>query len=189
MSAFGSIAPPSASAMPQKGDSIQCRMSSFAMSAAASPEDDVTRQLERARAVLEASRAKVEAQEKAAEEEFSRQNKNGKKKVAMGADLPFFATQNGSNGKADGKRDMVIKDQNQDGLFTTDGDLMAKLSETEEWESRSLFEVFTDEIEKKEKDPFADRDVAASMYGLRKALQNEDFQKIFDKRNRFIGDQ
>ena len=138
--------------------------------------------------MLEVSRAKMEAQEKAREEEFSRPSKNGKKQ-AMGADVPFFATQNGNNGKADGKRDMVIKDQNQDGLFTTDGDLMAKLSETEEWESRSLFEVFTDEIEKSEKDPFADRDVAASMYGLRKALQNEDFQKIFDKRNRFIGDQ
>jgi hypothetical protein len=172
-----------------KDNSIQWRMSSFAMSAAASSDDEVARQLERARAVLEASRAKMESRERAAAQGITRDNNKDGKRDAMQTDVPFFATQNGNNGKVNGKRDLVIKNQNQEGLFTTDGDLMAKLSETEEWESRSLFEVFKDEANRPEKDRFADRDVAASIYGLQKVLQTEDFQKIFDKRNRFIGEQ
>ncbi|KAL3912760.1 MAG: hypothetical protein SGARI_000989, partial [Bacillariaceae sp.] len=154
---------------------------------------EVTRQLERARAVLEASRAKMEARERAAEQEFAatEDEKNGT--GAMGTAVPFFATTQNDNeedGKNNGKRDMVIKDQNQDGLFTTDGDLMAKLSEEEEWECRSLFEVFENERrgQQEKDDSLAARDVAASIYGLRKVLQTEDFQKIFDKRNRFIGE-
>ena len=34
----------------------------------------------------------------------------------------------------------------------------------------------------------ADRDVASSIYNLRKMLRNEDFMKVFDSRNRFIGE-
>lgn len=34
----------------------------------------------------------------------------------------------------------------------------------------------------------ADRDVASSIYNLRKLLRTEDFMKVFDSRNRFIGD-
>lgn len=169
----------------------------MAVSAAGSnnPEDEVTRQLERARAVLEVSRAKLAAREQAAENEFAAKAKNGKTTTApairMGPEVPFFATQstNGMAEKKNGKREQVIKAQNEEGLFTTDGDLMAKLSEEEEWESRSLFEVFQNERSRPEKDALADRDVAANIFNLRKQLQTEDFQRIFDKRNRFIGEQ
>jgi hypothetical protein len=181
-------------------ESTKCRMSSIAVSAAGvnSPEDEITRQLERARAALAVSRAKIAAREQAAENEFAAQAKNGKTKTvaertngALGPEVPFFATQQASNGTAEkqnGKRELVIKAKNEEGLFTTDGDLMAKLSEEEEWESRSLFEVFQSERNEPEKNPLAERDVAASIFGLRKLLQTDDFQRIFDKRNRFIGE-
>jgi len=87
-----------------------------------------------------------------------------------------------------GKKDKVIKDKNEDGLFTTDGDLMAKLSEEEEWESRPLLDVFQNEKEKAPEAMGIDRDIGQNMYNLRKSLQTEDFAKIFDKRNRFIGE-
>ena len=34
----------------------------------------------------------------------------------------------------------------------------------------------------------ADRDVVASIWNLRKTLHNDDFVRVFDKQNRFIGD-
>ena len=74
------------------------------------------------------------------------------------------------------------------GLFTTDGDKMAELSEEEEWESRPLLEVFESEIEDTSSSVLNERDVAASIFNLRKTLQMEDYRKIFDKRNRFIGE-
>lgn len=86
------------------------------------------------------------------------------------------------------KKEKVIKDKNENGLFTTDGDLMAKLSEEEEWESRPLLEVFKNEKKKAPAAKNIDRDIGQSMYNLRKSLQTEDFMKIFDKRNYFIGD-
>jgi hypothetical protein len=65
---------------------------------------------------------------------------------------------------------------------------MAKLSEEEEWESRSLLEVFQNERGPAKEHKLADRDVAASIFNLRRVLQTEDFQRIFDQRNRFIGE-
>ena len=155
-------------------------------------------QLEKARAVLAVSRAKMEALDDIDEED----DETTTLTTTVRSDVPFFASiSNGNdsiqsqNGDKIGskKKNKVIKNQNKDtGLFTTDGDLMAKLSEEEEWESRSLREVFSNERKSTsldEKDPWANRDVAASIYNLRKSLQLEDYKKIFDKRNRFIGEQ
>lgn len=139
-------------------------------------EDDITRQLARARDVLAKSKAKIEEQEIDDLEEDS-SSKNG---------VPFFAS---LDANADTKKEKVIKSRNEEGLFTTDGELMAEMSESEEWEVRPLLEVFESESKDPAKDPLADRDVAASIFNLRKVLQTEDYQKIFDKRNRFIGDQ
>jgi len=143
--------------------------------------DDITKQLERAKAALAVSRAKMEAQEQA-EAGLVAEEKEGKNEEKS---VPFFAINTTDD---NGKKEKVIKDKNKDGLFTTDGDLMAKLSEEEEWEPRPLLEVFKNE---KEKGPSAmniDRDIGQSMYNLRKSLQTEDFMKIFDKRNHFIGE-
>ena len=142
---------------------------------------EITKQLERAKAALAVSRAKLEAQEQAEAgliDDVNKEKNNGK-------DVPFFAMNSVDDNE---KKEKVIKDKNEDGLFTTDGDLMAKLSEEEEWESRPLLEVFKNEREKSTEAMGIDRDIGESMYNLRKSLQTEDFRIIFDKRNRYIGE-
>ena len=133
--------------------------------------DDIAKLQAKARILLEKSKAKLADSdtEKAAPEERS--------------SVPFFANKelNGS------KREAVVKSTTTDGRITTDGEKMALLSESEQWEVRALGDVFESET-KVSTDRLADRDVLASVYNLRKALQNEDYKKIFDKRNRFIGE-
>jgi hypothetical protein len=141
---------------------------------------DVAKQLERAKAALAISRAKMEAREEAEAGFTETEEIDDKKEEAK--ILPFFAA------AENGKKEKVIKDKNKDGAFTTDGDLMAKLSEGEEWESRPLLEVFQNEKEESPDSMNIDRDIAQSMYNLQKSLRTEDFRKIFDKRNRFIGE-
>jgi len=173
LSSKESLTKPAARRITESSSTIPCRMASKLTEGNA----EIAKQLERAKAVLAVSRAKLEAQEQAeaglvVEEEEEKS-------------VPFFAMDTADE---NGKKDKVVKDKNEAGLFTTDGDLMAKLSEEEEWESRSLLEVFEDEKEKKPVSMNVDRDIAASMYNLRKHLQTDDFMKIFDKRNFFIGD-
>ena len=168
-------------------------------------DSEIERQLQKARAVLAISRAKIGATNTDDNDDVSRGNDDDdddddeidmktlqqrQRKGALASNVPFFATTTPIDGSKK-KKEKVIKNQNEnDGTFTTDGDLMAKLSEQEEWESRSLLEVFRNERKATATDDaLSDRDVAASIYGLRKSLQLEDFQKIFDKRNRFIGEQ
>mmetsp|Transcript_44099 Transcript_44099/g.44770 ORF Transcript_44099/g.44770 Transcript_44099/m.44770 type:complete len:297 (-) Transcript_44099:142-1032(-) len=154
--------------------------------------DETRKILERAKALIAVSRAKIEAQEQEEAILLLLEDKNdedGKtdKKSSKKNNVPFFASSSSMNSDIDNvkKTEKVIKNKNEDtGLFTTDGDLMAKLSEEEEWESRSLLEV----VEKTVKSKNVDRDIAKSIYNLRKSLQTSDFTKIFDKRNRFIGD-
>lgn len=171
------LATPAGGRISESSESVSCRMAS-------KPTEgnvEITKQLERAKAALAVSRAKMEAQEQAdaglvADE---KEEKNDEK------DVPFFAVNTADDND---KKEKVIKDKNEEGLFTTDGDLMAKLSEEEEWESRPLLEVFQNEKEKTPETMNIDRDIGQSMYNLRKSLQTEDFRTIFDKRNRFIGE-
>jgi len=129
--------------------------------------------VERARAVLEKSKAKLAAQEEAAAETAST--------------TPFFAQRRVS-------RDGVVKSKDEEtGLITADGEVMARISEQEQWEIRSLKEVFPNELDGGEatvvaSNSLADRDVAASIWNLRQKLHTNDYQKIFDTRNRFIGE-
>lgn len=93
--------------------------------------------------------------------------------------LPFFAK------KSDEDK---IKGQSESGIVA-DGEKMASLSEGEAWERRSLTDMFSDETgQDDESKRLANRDVAASIYNLRKKLQTEDFRRVFDSRNRRIGD-
>mmetsp|Transcript_11998 Transcript_11998/g.20342 ORF Transcript_11998/g.20342 Transcript_11998/m.20342 type:complete len:100 (+) Transcript_11998:332-631(+) len=92
-------------------------------------------------------------------------------------------------------REGVIKSRDEKtGLITTDGEKMAQLSEDEKWEERSLNEVFQSEVGEAEDvysmaaQQLADRDVAMSIFNLRKSMMNEDYRAIFDKKNRFIGE-
>ena len=88
------------------------------------------------------------------------------------------------------KRASVTKQVMDDtGLITTDGDLMAQMSEEEEWSERSLIELFNDEtFEGEISEAMMKRDVAASINAMRVRMDNKDFEKIFDARNIFIGD-
>lgn len=102
------------------------------------------------------------------------------------AKLPFFATKS------------KIKSKNESGDIIADGETMASLSASEPWEQRSLSQMF----EREDREDFdgnvvpattdartiADRDMAAGIFGLRRKLQTEDFFKVFNPRNRFIGD-
>jgi hypothetical protein len=144
-------------------------------------DDDISKQLERARAVLAKSKAKLKAKEQEYIESTSAVDKPA-------TDVPFFAAKNESFERQK-KKEKVVKNLNKEtGLSTFDGDMMAELSESEEWEVRPLQEVFKNEKEGKSSEQFVDRDVNASIFNLRKSLQLEDFQRIFNPRNRFIGE-
>lgn len=136
---------------------------------------EINEGLEKAKSLLKKSKAKLEKNEQAA---------------AIEAAVPFFATS-----KRTVSRQGVVKSIDEaTGLVTADGERMAAVSEAEDWEFRTLDDVFQNEMGSKEdvysvaSKQLADRDVAASMYNLRKELHNEDYRRIFDKRNRFIGE-
>jgi hypothetical protein len=152
---------------------LRQKQSSLTLTATIDPDDEISRQVARAKILLAKTKEKMEAAEVAEE----------RPKVG---NVPFFASADRSP-----KKEKVIKTQNKEtGLITTDGDLMATLSEEEEWEPRPLLEVFRDENEVSlVAQGLAQRDVAASIYNLRKTLQNDDFMKIFNKKNYFIGEE
>lgn len=140
------------------------------------PEDDIARLQRKAREVLAKSKAKLE--EGAPTASTSNETVDGV--------LPFFASRQVSPAR----RDQVIKDRNEaTGLVTADGEKMAALSESEAWERRSLRDVFQEDTKDSSgSDALAQQDVAMQIFNLRKQLQDEDYAKIFDKRNRFIGE-
>lgn len=105
--------------------------------------------------------------------------------------LPFFATK---QREVDSTK---IKSKTKSGEIIADGTQMATLSKSEAWERRSLSQMFTKEarqdwdgndVTQESSTTLADKDVARSIYNLRKSMQNEDFKKVFDSRNRFIGE-
>jgi hypothetical protein len=152
--------------------------------------DDVSQTLARARALLAKSKAKLAAKEENERNAQILENDSGAQD-GQSAALPFFAS---VEARTTCKRDAVIKSQDAAGLITTDGEKMASLSELEEWEFRGLVDVFDNESEENKEmyirgtRRLADRDVAASIWNLRKKLHTKDFEKIFDPRNRFIGE-
>lgn len=177
VASVSAFVPSSSGRITQYSSSTSCQMGSKSTEV----NDEIAKQLERAKAALAVSRAKMEAQEQAEAGLIDEHEKEEKTDEAV----PFFAM---NADDENGKKDRVIKDTNESGGFTTDGDLMAKLSEEEEWESRPLLEVFQNEKEESPEAMGIDRDIGQSMYNLRKQLQTEDFNKIFDKRNRWIGE-
>ena len=77
---------------------------------------------------------------------------------------------------------------------------MTSLSNSEPWELRSLSDIGFESEARSDfdgnlvaenedvKKTLAERDLAASIYNLRKVMQTEDFRRVFDSRNRFIGE-
>lgn len=136
-------------------------------------DDDIKNQLEKARKLLEEAKAKVAAAEEAGKEE-----EEAKVKVSV---------------KGEEKREAVTKTKDlETGLITTDGELMAKLSKEEDWEQKELMDLFESESTGGRHDEngksIADRDMAASVFNMRMQMMDQDYRRVFDKRNRFIGE-
>lgn len=153
-------------------------------------EDDVDRELAKARLLLIEAKKQIAAMD--AGEEYIRPSERDQTADTDTPNVPFFATLHDTG--MQNKRDIVIKSRNDDGLITVNGEEMAKLSEEEMWSARPLGEVFENELNEDE-DVYAlateslrQRDVAASIFNLRKSMQPQDYQKIFDKKNYFIGE-
>jgi len=156
------------------------------------PEEEVKRRLVRAKEVLAKSQVKLDAKEKQKTNGAdAADNKEAEKEPASA--VPFFAAK--KKVKDPKRRESVIKATNEKtGLVQADGEKMAAMSETEEWEFRSLLEVFENELDE-DSDVYSEaskqlreRDVAASIWNLRQKMKTEDYMRIFDKRNFFIGE-
>lgn len=173
----------------------------FLAAANNSAEDDISRQLERARALIAKSKAKIERNNELALLETATTPDGGTvvAAAATGKSLPFFAskttaptttTTTATTSATNSKMDQVVKSRNQEtGLLVADGEKMAQLSEGEEWVRRPLLEVFEQEGEESAASAgLANRDVAASIFNLRRQLHSEDYRRIFDTKNRFIGE-
>lgn len=147
-------------------------------SSALQMSDDVDVQLAKAKELLAKAKAKI------AEANIEENVKQSTTEVIEEVKKPSTAVAS--------KKEQVLKSETESGLFTTDGDMMAELSEDEEWEMRSLLDVFeeefsNDDAERRSTDK-KDRDIAMAMFNLRKQMINEDYQKIFDEKNWLIGD-
>lgn len=142
----------------------------------------MTAQIEKAKQLLNAAKKKQEDAETGAGEAAAA--------AEDAAAVPFFAT---TSRAAAGEK---IKATLASGDIVADGETMASLSAAEPWENRSLSQMFDSESRidydgesvEERTNTMADRDVGASIYGLRRSLRTEDFMKVFDKRNYFIGD-
>ena len=136
-----------------------------------SVDDDINRQLARSREILEKAKAKMAENEK---------NKNTEATTLLTTDV---------KDEKINKKESVTKTTDDEGLNTFDGELMAALSETEDWELKGLLDVFEDEIEESDvAKSLAKRDVAASIFNMRVKMHGADYRRIFDTRNRFIGE-
>jgi hypothetical protein len=148
-------------------------------------DDEISQGVLRARALLEKTKAKLAAQ--AASRALSEESSDDEKTEAV----PFFAASQPADAVDNTqRRDQVTKYRDEaTGLITTDGEKMAAMSESEVWETRSLLDM-NDTIPDKStaSKRLADRDVAASIFNMRRHLQVNDYRKIFDTKNRFIGE-
>ena len=76
-----------------------------------------------------------------------------------------------------------------------DSEVMLEESDNGEWTNRPMSSIFVNEIsdpssKTSDEDPWSkirERDAAQTVMGLRKTLNKEDFDKIFDDRNPRIG--
>jgi len=158
-------------------------------------DPSVADQIRKAKQLINESKKKQKSQEeaaaKAAEEGTVEEDQAA---ASSAATLPFFANQSLTASAAENAR--KIKSTTETGEIIADGDTMASLSISEPWEVRSLTQMFEKEnhvdYDGNETDgdngKWANRDVASSIYNLRKKLQTEDFRKVFDSKNWFIGD-
>jgi hypothetical protein len=161
-------------------------------------DPNVAAQIRKARKLLR------DAKKKMMEDEQQQQQQQ--QSSSSSSPLPFFAQQQKSFTATAIDQTRKIKSKTKSGEIIADGDTMTSLSNSEPWERRSLSDigfqteartdfdgnvvqvVNNDDGNDNLKNGLAERDLVASIYNLRKALRNEDFTKVFDSRNRFIGE-
>jgi len=165
-------------------------------------EPNVAAQIRKARKLLRDAKKKMEAETTAtaATKNGSSTSESSTTTNEPSSPLPFFAQQQSFTATAiDNTR--KIKSKTKSGEIIADGDTMTSLSNSEPWERRSLSDIGFQSEARSDYDGnlvevdlngnlggLAERDLAASIYNLRKVLRNEDFKKVFDSRNRFIGE-
>mmetsp|Transcript_33985 Transcript_33985/g.64692 ORF Transcript_33985/g.64692 Transcript_33985/m.64692 type:complete len:283 (+) Transcript_33985:111-959(+) len=165
-------------------------------------DPSVADQIRKAKQLINDSKKKQKSQEeaaaKAAEEGTVEQDQGAvaasSSSSSSATTLPFFANQSLTASAAENAR--KIKSKTETGEIIADGDTMASLSKSEPWEVRSLNQMFEKEKYNDydgnetygDTGTLANRDVAGSIYNLRKKLQTEDFRKVFDSKNWLIGD-
>ena len=174
-------------------------------------EPKVAAQIRKARKLIRDAKKKMidseqQQQQQQQQQQLSDSDESSSSSTKKGGEpavaLPFFATQSSSLFTAMAiDHTQKIKSKTKSGDIIADGDTMTSLSNSEPWELRSLpdigfhsearsdfdgnlVEVDEDSTKKK----ISERDLAASIYNLRKVLKNEDFRRVFDSRNRFIGE-
>ncbi|GKZ00194.1 hypothetical protein MPSEU_000972400 [Mayamaea pseudoterrestris] len=159
-------------------------------------DEEVKRQLAKARGLLERANEREASDELAAAAAAAAATSSGKANVNdidsndKDENIPVIAPFFFAAMKEPEKRSQVVKSVNENGLITTDGEKMASLSEAESWEIRRLDDVFVSEaaVSSMAGRTLSEKDAAAGIFALRRQLQDSDFARIFDKRNRFIGD-
>eukprot|EP00956_Cyclotella_meneghiniana_P021138 scaffold38052_cov68-Cyclotella_meneghiniana.AAC.6 len=149
-------------------------------------------QIRKARKLLKDAKKKIEAE---LDDKINGATLNGSSKgKESSTPLPFFASRNTSS------TTQKIKSTTSSGIVA-DGATMTDLSNSEPWESRPLNTIFVneprsdydgnivmDDYAGERKSTLAERDLARNILALRRQLQDEDFQKVFNSRNRWIGD-
>ena len=167
-------------------------------------DPDVTDQIRRAKLLLEDARRKQKAREEKSAASAGADDVPGTTTTTTTTTkrlLPFFAAATAISSATEVDARRKIKSTTSTGSIIADGETMAAISKSERWERRSLSEMFEREARNdfdglpvageqidKVGTVLADRDVARSIWNLRRSMQNEDFMKVFDSRNRFIGD-
>jgi len=166
-------------------------------------DDAISLQLSKARELLARAKAKLDTSEGVSATVDIALTSDGdiikEKKTALEQEedgpLPFFAKASEAD-KALRRNSLTKTSDETTGLKTFDGEKMASISASEKWESRPLLDVFEEEVDEERRKTMSStnaaldqRDVGASIYNLRKKLQNSDFEKIFNKRNYFIGEE
>lgn len=159
----------------------------------------VAAQIRKAKQMVKDAKRKQKAREDAAAKAAADGADGTSEEAEKSKTTPFFATRSFTASAADASR--KIKSKTKTGEVIADGETMASLSKSEPWERRSLSQMAFQREARADFDGnmvegddeidgsvLADRDLARSIYGLRKQLQNEDFVRVFDKRNRFIGE-
>lgn len=140
-------------------------------------DDDVSKQLAKAKEVL--ARAKAKLEKKSNEKKIESKDNKSKKVDDDDSD---------NKDAAEDKRSQVIKSTDgKTGLITTDGELMAELSEYEQWEMRR-FDEQDEETAHQKAMKKRDLEVAQAIFNLRRQLKDGDYERIFDKTNYFIGE-